>query len=130
MRQKENSEKNQRMTVSIVTNMFNEDMYYLNIKSTCGTGECININYCPVCRKKIRRTSMNKKIEEAIERLNNFKNITILYSNIVAMNVQELKQVQQDIETLVQALENSIPKEVVEEKIDRLGISDEDINIK
>lgn len=56
--------KNQRMTVSIVTNMFNEDMYYLNIKSTHGTSECININYCPACRQKIRSViHMTKEIK-------------------------------------------------------------------
>lgn len=60
---------------------------------------------------------MDKELEEIIERLNRFSHITVLYSNTVAMDAQELKQVQQDVETLIQSVENSIPKEVVEEKI-------------
>lgn len=63
---------------------------------------------------------MNKELEEIIERLNRFSHTTILYSNTFAMTTQSLKELQQDIATLVQAVENSIPKSVVEEKIEEM----------
>lgn len=63
---------------------------------------------------------MNKELEEAIERLNRFSHITVLYSNTFAMTTQSLKELQQDIAILLHAVKNSIPTSVVEEKIEEL----------
>ena len=38
-------------------------------------------------------------IEEAIERLNRFKTIKIMYGNIFSMHLEQLKQLQEDLET-------------------------------
>lgn len=45
--------KNQRMTVFIGTNMLDKNIYYLEIKPTRMTGECISISYCPICGRKL-----------------------------------------------------------------------------
>ena len=42
--------------------------------------------------------------EEAIERLNRFKTIEILYSNTFAMHIEQLKTLQEDIETVLSML--------------------------
>ena len=47
---------------------------------------------------------MNKEQEEAIERLNRFKTIEILYSNTFAMHIEQLKTLQEDIETVLSML--------------------------
>ncbi len=77
---------------------------------------------------------MNKELEEAKERLNNFKTIKIMYGNTFAMNLEQLKQLQEDIEIALNYIENSIPKEKVEETfeyiedyVERLNGPDEDI---
>lgn len=44
---------------------------------------------------------MTKEQEEAIERLNRFKTIKVLYSNTFAMHIEQLKTVQEDIETVL-----------------------------
>lgn len=47
---------------------------------------------------------MNKelgKIEEAIQRLRGFKNIKVMYGNTLAMHIEQLEQMQDDIETIV-----------------------------
>lgn len=49
--------------------------------------------------------SMTKEQEEAIERLNRFKNIEILYSNTFAMHIEQLKTVQGDIEIVLSMLQ-------------------------
>ena len=49
---------------------------------------------------------MNKEQEEAIERLNRFKTIEILYSNTFVMHIEQLKTLQEAIETLL-----NMPKE-------------------
>ena len=46
---------------------------------------------------------MTKK-QEAIERLNRFKTIEVLYSNTFAMHIEQLKTVQEDIETVLNML--------------------------
>lgn len=61
---------------------------------------------------------MNKELEEAKERLNNFKTIKILYGNTYAMHLEQLEQLQNDIELALKALDNSISKEVIENKIE------------
>lgn len=45
--------KNQRITIKIVTNMFNKNIYYLDVRPERMTGENININYCPFCGRKL-----------------------------------------------------------------------------
>lgn len=48
------------------------------------------------------------KEQEAIKRLNRFKTIKILYGNTFAMHIEQLKTVQEDIETVLSMLkENS-----------------------
>lgn len=44
------------------------------------------------------------KEQEAIERLNRFKTIEVLYSNTFAMHIEQLKTVQEDIETVLNML--------------------------
>ena len=81
-----------------------------------------------------------------IERLNNFANMTFLYGNRVNLNVSGLKEIQQDLKYLlaereqkdkriqeleeerdhwhgcfVVAMENSIPKQVVIDKMEELN---------
>lgn len=43
--------------------------------------------------------------EEAIERLNNFKTIKVLYGNTFAMHLEQLKQLQSDIETVLNLIQ-------------------------
>lgn len=43
--------------------------------------------------------------EEVIERLHNFKSISILYGNTFAMHIEQLKQLQEDLDTVLQLLE-------------------------
>lgn len=62
---------------------------------------------------------MNKelgKIEEAIQRLRGFKNIKVMYGNTFAMHIEQLEQLQDDIETVLNYIDNSISKEVIEKK--------------
>lgn len=60
---------------------------------------------------------MNKELEEAINRLSNFKTIKVLYGNTFAIHLEQLEQLQKNITTLLNYIENSIPTSVVEEKI-------------
>ena len=46
------------------------------------------------------------KEQEAIERLNSFKTIKILYGNTFAMSIEQLKTVQKDLETALNMLKN------------------------
>lgn len=61
--------------------------------------------------------------EEAIKRLNYFKTISILYGDTFAMSIEELKQLQKDIETALQLLEqkdtriDELEKALVDEAI-------------
>ena len=57
------------------------------------------------------------KLEEAIDKLNNFKTIKILYGNTFIMHIEQLEKIQKSIETILQALKNSIPKKKIEDKI-------------
>ena len=47
---------------------------------------------------------MNDK--EVIERLNRFKTIKVMYGNTFTMHLEQLKQLQQDLETILNILEN------------------------
>ena len=47
---------------------------------------------------------MTEEEKEAIDRLNRFKTIEILYSNTFAMHIEQLKTVQEDIETVLNML--------------------------
>ena len=77
------------------------------------------------------------EVEKAIEKLNGFKNITILYGGTFGMTIEQLKQIQEAIETVLQELENkdveiyklkqtnklqenSIPKQKIKYKIEEL----------
>ena len=50
------------------------------------------------------------KEQEAIERLNRFKTIEVLYSNTFAMHIEQLKTVQEDIETVLSMLKEKDEK--------------------
>lgn len=72
---------------------------------------------------------MNDK--EAIERLNRFKTIKVMYGNTFAMHLEQLKQLQQDLETILNILEKQ--KAEIEKKdkiIDKIVyyLSDFDID--
>ena len=41
------------LKVQIVTNAFNENLYYLNILPERASGASIDINYCPMCGRKL-----------------------------------------------------------------------------
>ena len=41
------------MKVQIVTNAFNEKLYYLNIIPERASAVCIQIKYCPMCGRKL-----------------------------------------------------------------------------
>ena len=45
--------ENQRITVVIGNNMHNRSIHYLEIIPKTMTGEYININYCPMCGRKL-----------------------------------------------------------------------------
>lgn len=60
---------------------------------------------------------MDKELKEAKQRLNNFKTIKILYGNTFVMHLEQLKQLQNDIETALNYIDNSIPKETILNKI-------------
>lgn len=47
---------------------------------------------------------MPKEQEEAIERLDRFKTIKVLYGNTFAMAIEQLKTLQEDIETVLNML--------------------------
>ena len=47
--------KNQRVTIKIVRNMLNENLYYLEVDTNSYQKEVIDIKYCPLCRKEARR---------------------------------------------------------------------------
>lgn len=61
--------------------------------------------------------------KEAIERLYNFKSISILYGNTYAMHIEQLKQLQEDLGTVLQTLKNK------DKRIDELekALVDEDL---
>lgn len=60
---------------------------------------------------------MNKEQEEAIERLNRFKTIEILYSNTFAMHIEQLKTLQEDIETVLSMLQEQQEENKKKDKI-------------
>ena len=47
--------KNQRVTIKIVRNMLNENLYYLEVDTNSYQKEVIDIKYCPMCRKEAGR---------------------------------------------------------------------------
>lgn len=60
---------------------------------------------------------MNK--EEAIERLNNFKTIRILYGNTFGVHLEQLKQLQNDIEIVLNLLEKK--EKIIDEMAEQLA---------
>lgn len=50
---KRNIRKNQRVTIKIVRNMLNENLYYLEVDTNSYQKEVIDINYCPMCGRKL-----------------------------------------------------------------------------
>lgn len=48
---------------------------------------------------------MGNSIEEAIERLNRYKTIKVLYGNTFAMHLEQLEQLKNDIDTVLNLLE-------------------------
>lgn len=68
---------------------------------------------------------MTKEQEKAIERLNRFKTIEILYGNTFAMHTEQLKTLQGDIETVLSMLqeqqeENKKKDKIIDEMADWL----------
>lgn len=61
--------------------------------------------------------TMTKEQEEAIERLNRFKTIEILYGNTFAMHIEQLKTVQGDIETVLSMLQEQQEENKKKDKI-------------
>lgn len=59
----------------------------------------------------------SKEQEEAIERLNRFKAIEILYGNTFAMHIEQLKTVQGDIETVLSILQEQQEENKKKDKI-------------
>ena len=51
---KRNIRKNQRVTMKIVRNMLNENLYYLEVDTNSYQKEEIQINYCPMCGRLFR----------------------------------------------------------------------------
>lgn len=45
--------KNQRVIIKIVRNVCREDLYYLSVDTNSYQKEEININYCPICGRKL-----------------------------------------------------------------------------
>ena len=60
---------------------------------------------------------MTEKEKEAIERLNRFKTIKVLYGSTFAMTIEQLKVLQEDIETVLNTLKEK-DKEI--EKKDKI----------
>lgn len=50
---------------------------------------------------------MNKELEEAVEKLEKFKTIKVLYGNTFVMHLEQLQELQIAIETVLEALNNS-----------------------
>lgn len=48
---------------------------------------------------------MTEAEKQAIERINNFKSIKVLYGKIYAMHTEQLEQLQKDIETAIKLIE-------------------------
>ena len=58
---KRNIRKNQRVTMKIVRNMLNENLYYLEVDTNSYQKEEIPISYCPMCRKEVGRVRVADK---------------------------------------------------------------------
>lgn len=50
---KRNIRKNQRVTIKIVRNMLNENLYYLEVDTNSYQKEVIDIKYCPKCGREL-----------------------------------------------------------------------------
>ena len=59
----------------------------------------------------------DKELEDAKLELLWFSYIDILYGNTYCMTIEQLNKIQEAIYTVLQALENSIPKKKIEDKI-------------
>ena len=53
---------------------------------------------------------MKMNEEEAIERLNRYKTIKVLYGNTFAMHLEQLEQLKNDIDTVLNLLEKKTNK--------------------
>ena len=60
---------------------------------------------------------MKMNEEEAIERLNRFKTIKVLYGNTFSMHLEQLEQLQNDIETVLNLLEKKDNKIALLEQV-------------
>ena len=72
---------------------------------------------------------MTDNQKEAIERLNNFKTIKVLYGNTFAMHLEQLKQLQNDIKTalnLIQTQQAEIEKKdkIIDEMVTYIATLD------
>ena len=65
---KRNIKNNQRVTIKIVRNMLNENLYYLEIDTNSYQKEEISISYCPMCRKEAGRVKSVQEINEEIQK--------------------------------------------------------------
>ena len=65
---------------------------------------------------------MTKEQEEAIERLNRFKAIKVLYGSTFAITIEQLKVLQEDIETVLSMLKEKDTELEKKDKINKLLI--------
>lgn len=65
--------KNQRVTIKIVRNMLNKNLYYLEVDTNSYQKEVIDIRYCPFCRKEVIMNIDNNKP------VNNILRCTIIF---------------------------------------------------
>ena len=63
---------------------------------------------------------MTDKQREAIDRLNEFKTIKILYGNNFVMHTEELKKVQEAIGVVLYMLIDSVSKEEIQNMIEKI----------
>ncbi len=61
--------------------------------------------------------SEDKKLEDAKFELLWLSHIDILYGNTYCMTIGQLNKIQEAIDKVLETLENSIPKEIIREKI-------------
>lgn len=68
---------------------------------------------------------MTKEQEEAIERLNRLKTIKVLYTKTFAMTTEQLKVLQEDIETVLNMLKEKDKK--IEKKDKQINLMSEQL---
>ena len=85
---KRNIRKNQRVTIKIVRNVCNENLYYLSVDTNSYKKEVIDINYCPICRREARKVI--QRIIDTIENLiEAFKEKDIKFGAVNALELAE-----------------------------------------